>query len=130
MINIGVKTNSAKVSKDVRKISTSVQQWCKFAVGKEADIFRDYVKSNWLQGKALKYRTGITHDHVKVWSKGYTVYVRPGIGIQGTQNYLAKWIGTKHEFMRPAFKEFSSSGRIEKAVKENLDKMMEIVCEE
>lgn len=126
---IGIKTNSAKVSKDIKKISTSVQQWCRFAVGKEADSFRDYVKSNWLKGKALQYRTGQTHDHVKVWAKGSSVYVRPGIGIPGTQNYLGRWIGSSHEFMRPAFREFSASGRIEKAVKENLDKMMEIVCE-
>lgn len=126
---IKVTSNADQVSRQVKTISKSVELWVRFALGQEADKFRDYIRRVWLHGRALNYRTGRTHDHVDVWIRGNGVYVRPGVGILGWQNYLARWVGTELEFMKPGFREFSASGRIEKAVKENVDKMMEKVCE-
>lgn len=127
---IKVTSNAEKVSKDVKTVSKSLELWVRFALGKEADSFRDYIRREWLNGRALNKRTGRTQDHVDVWTSKKGVFVRPGVGVQGWQNYLAKWVGTDREFMRPGFREFSAFGRIEKAVQENVDKMMERVCEE
>lgn len=126
---IEVSTNAKAVSQKVKTVSRSVELWCRYALGKEADDFRSYVRNFWLRGRALKYVTGETYSHVDSWIKGSAVYVRPGVGVSGWQNYLCRWIDTDKEFMRPAFKEFSAFGRVEKAVKNNIDKMMERVCE-
>lgn len=113
--------------------------WIRFALSNEADAFADYVAKNWLSGSPVKVVTGETRHSVRAWaqknSKGShknSIAVRPGVRgldgrvpIPGTLNYLSKWTGTKLEFMRPAFKQFTASGRVKRAVEENVNRMLD-----
>lgn len=101
--------------------------WVRWAVGAEADSFVDFVKANYLSGQKLNVVSGETRSHVGAWmqrkfrGKRMSVHViRPGKGIPGLQNYLERWTGTKHEFMRPAFAAFGSEVRIANAIDRNI----------
>lgn len=107
--------------------------WVRWAIGAESDEFVEFVKDRYLSGATavLKPITGETRGHVAAWmqkkvkGKKQTVFViRPGVGIEGMQNYLEKWVGTKLEFMKPAFAAFGDRDRIARAVDENIGKMI------
>ncbi len=111
--------------------------WIRWSLGEESDTFADFVRKNYLSGQRLDVITGETRDHVGAWmqkklrGKRQSVFViRPGKGINGLQNYLERWTGTRHEFMRPAFAAFGSEAKITKAVAENIDKMVRKVNDE
>lgn len=111
--------------------------WVRWSLGEESDTFVDFVKENYLSGQRLDVITGETRDHVGAWmqkklrGKRQSVFViRPGKGINGLQNYLERWTGTRHEFMRPAFAAFGSEAKITEAVAENIDKMVRKVNDE
>lgn len=107
--------------------------WVRWSLGEESDEFVEFVKDNYLSGGSavLKPITGETRGHVAAWmqkklkGKRKSVFViRPGVGIDGMQNYLEKWVGTKYEFMRPAFEAFGAETRIADAVDKNISKMI------
>lgn len=111
--------------------------WVRWAIGEQSDEFVDFVKSNYLSGQSLKIITGETRDHVGAWlqrktkgKKSNTFLIRPGVRIHGLQNYIEKWTGTKHEFMKPAFMQFGSDARITRYVDMNLTKMFDKVQKE
>ena len=105
--------------------------WVRWSLGEESDTFVDFVQSNYLSGQSLNVITGETRSHVGAWmqrklkGKKQSVFViRPGKGIPGLQNYLERWTGTRHEFMRPAFTAFGAENRIARAVESNIEKMI------
>ena len=65
----------------------------------------------------------IGENRLDAWVR-WAIVIRPGKGIPGLQNYLERWTGTKHEFMRPAFSAFGSEARIARAVEENLGRQL------
>lgn len=112
--------------------------WVQYALRSEADDFTEYVKNSWLSGQAMNRRTGELYNSVKPWTpkgrpkKGLFsnvqgVYIRPGVGIPGTLNYLGRYIGTEKEFMIPAFEQFTALGRVQRAVEDNVAKMLDKV---
>lgn len=105
--------------------------WVRWSIGVESDEFVSFVKASYLSGQKLNVVTGETRDHVGAWmqrklrGRRQSVHViRPGKGIPGLQNYLERWTGTKHEFMRPAFAAFGSEARIARAVEENIGRQL------
>jgi hypothetical protein len=110
----------------VRRASKHLSAWVQTATGDLAHEGADYIRMNYLRGQALNMRTGLTYrslgqfwvDSEKSW------YIRPGIGVPKSQNYLARWIGTPREFMKPGFARFLESRdpavRIAKAIEEKL----------
>ena len=111
--------------------------WVKWALGAESDEFVDFVRKNYLSGQRLDVITGETRSHVGAWmqkklmGKRQTAFViRPGKGIDGLQNYLERWTGTRHEFMRPAFAAFGSEAKIARAIEENIGRMIRKVDDE
>ena len=105
--------------------------WIKWALGAESDEFVDFVKKNYLSGQSLGVISGETRSHVGAWmqkkvmGKHQTTFViRPGKGIDGRQNYLERWTGTKHEFMRPAFAAFGAENQIARAVEANISSQL------
>lgn len=105
--------------------------WVKWALGAESDEFVDFVRKNYLSGQRLDVITGETRSHVGAWmqkklmgKRQTTFVIRPGKGIDGLQNYLERWTGTKHEFMRPAFAAFGAENQIAQAVEENISKQL------
>ena len=108
--------------------------WVRWSLGEQSDEFVDYVRKTRLSGQSMKVLTGETRDHIGAWmqrklrGKKESVFViRPGKGIDGLQNYLERWTGTKHEFMRPAFAAFGAENRIARAVESNIEKMIRTV---
>lgn len=114
--------------------------WIRFSLGEEADQFADYVKGSWLSGSPVPVITGETRHSVAPWLQrkkdgkriNPTLFVRPGIigldgtkPIPGTLNYLGKWTGTNHEFMRPAFRIFATGDRITHSIERNVSKQMD-----
>lgn len=78
--------------------------WVTMALGDEAHNLERVIKGNYLSGQALNKITGKTYDSVQAFFFRNTIWrVRPGVGVRGNLNYLARWTGTEHEFMRPAF---------------------------
>ena len=111
--------------------------WVRWSLGEESDTFVDFVRKNYLSGQRLDVITGETRDHVGAWmqkklkGKRQSVFViRPGKGINGLQNYLERWTGTRHEFMRPAFAAFGSEAKIARAIEENIGRMIRKVDDE
>lgn len=105
--------------------------WVRWALGAESDEFVDFVRKNYLSGQSLDVVTGETRSHVGAWMQKKlmgklqtTFVIRPGKGINGLQNYLERWTGTKHEFMRPAFAAFGAENQIARAVEENISNQL------
>ena len=105
--------------------------WIRWALGVESDEFVDFVRKNYLSGQSLDVVTGETRDHVGAWmqkkfrgTRQSVFVIRPGKGIKGLQNYLERWTGTRHEFMRPAFAAFGAESRMAQAVEENIGKQL------
>lgn len=107
-----------------------LKSWVSFALSEEANEYAEYVKLSYLSENPVKRRTGELYYSVRAWTSKKArngirgLYVRPGVGIQGSLNYLAKWVGTPLEFMRPALAEFNAGDRIARAVKTNVDKQL------
>lgn len=112
--------------------------WIRWSLGDESDTFVEFVRKGYLSGQRLNVLTGETREHVGAWmqkrlkGKKQTVFlIRPGKGIlPGLQNYLERWTGTRHEFMRPAFDAFGGEYKITQAVEANLDRMIRKVNDE
>ena len=105
--------------------------WIRWSLGAQSDEFVDYVRNYFLSGQRLNAITGTTRDHVDAWlqkktkgKKNQVFLIRPGVGIDGMQNYLERWTGTRHEFMRPAFRMFSAGNRISRRVEENIARQL------
>lgn len=105
--------------------------WVKWALGSESDDFVDFIRKNYLSGQSLDVVTGETRSHVGAWmqkklrGKHQTTFViRPGKDIDGLQNYLERWTGTRHEFMRPAFAAFGAEAQITRAVEANISNQL------
>ncbi len=135
-----IDTNSDVVAAAFREVgSKRLMAWVAFSLREEAHDFIPFVQQNYLSGQKLKRRTGQTSDSVKTWMPGskklkvysdITARVRPGVGITGSLNYLGRWTGTEREFMRPAFAAFAAGNRVERAIDDNIDKMLRKVFNE
>lgn len=126
--------------------SVRLAAWTRYALTEEANEYAEYVKETKLSGNAatkgkakipIRKITGELYNSTRAWTsrakgknKTRTIYVRPGVNVRGSLNYLVKWCGTPLEFMRPAFREFSRGDRIKKAVGENINKMLDKTAKE
>ena len=107
-----------------------LQAWVRYAVGADSDKLVQFIRVNYLTCQKLNIVTGETRDHIGTWTMGKfkgkkfnRQVIRPGKGIDGVQNYIAKWTGTEHEFMMPAFRAFGAEARFSRDIKENILKM-------
>lgn len=115
--------------------SDRLNAWVQFGESRSADEFAEYVKSTKLTGNPMHIRTRELHDSVGATRLTRGKYrgkliIRPGVGINGCLNYLNKWVGTSLEFMAPAAREFSQSGRIKRNVNDNISRMLDKVAKE
>lgn len=126
--------------------SARLDAWVRYALSEDANEFAEYVKDTRLSGSSslekgsfkqpIRRITGELYGSVKAWTskatgkRARTLYVRPGVGIQGSLNYLARWCGTPLEFMKPSFREFSRGQRILKDVEKNVSMMLDKASKE
>lgn len=115
--------------------SDRLKAWVQYGESKSADEFADYVKSTKLTGNPMHRITGELYGSIGAARQKQGKYrgmliIRPGVGINGCLNYLNKWVGTRLEFMAPAAREFSQSGRIRRNVNDNISRMLDKVAKE
>lgn len=108
MLHIEITGDAPKRAKSAEKY---IKTWIRSAIGDLAHDAIQFIKDNYLVGQALNRRSGLTCNSVKqFWVKNEQAwYLRPGVGVPGSQNYLARWIGTPREFMRPGFERYLAS---------------------
>lgn len=136
-----------KLSKLISGASEYMPRWTRYAFLTESTDFAEFVKANWLYGKTINRKTGLTEStlHPFVPSryrrlyKSGTIYfnVHPGVGIMGSLNYhgaLAqrevmvygkrrqKRNFVNKEFMRPAALSYMGSHDVAKTMADNFDK--------
>ncbi len=108
---------SGNAARTMEYASKHISGWVFSALGDKTAEFIPFVQDGYLHGQAMRWVTGKTAGSVKMWSgrkrkKEDAWYVRPGVGIRGSLNYLYRWIGTPHEFMAPGFERFVAMARI------------------
>ncbi len=109
------RTVSGDAQDRIDRSRVYLESWVRSAVGDVAHEAGDYIKRYYLSGQALDVRSGLTRRSIKQFydKREKAWYLRPGVGVRGSLNYLAKWIGTDKEFMVPGFKSFMAVRDIE-----------------
>jgi hypothetical protein len=111
----GIKISLGGKAPDViQKLNAKYPAYVTMAIGDLSHSLADNIRSSFLHGKALEMITGQTEESVKAFyeKRSQSWFVRVGVGVSGSLNYLAKWTGTEHEFMSPGFDEFKRNTNI------------------
>lgn len=95
----------------IKKLNEKYPAYVTMAIGDLSHSLADSIRSKFLHGKALDLITGQTEESVKAFyeKRSKSWFVRVGVGIPGSLNYLARWTGTEHEFMAPGFTDFQNN---------------------
>ena len=105
-----------------------LQAWVNYAINDEAHSYIEYVRRSWLSGQALNATPeSDVWKSLAVWTRkrDQRTFIRPGVGINGMLNYLARWDKKSgHEFMDPSWMAYGGNEKINKAVMDNIEKMM------
>lgn len=113
---------SGSAEKATLGVRASLHTLAPSLIGDVAHEAVDFIKERYLRGQALNYITGETYGHVKAYYVKGEWWIRPGVGVAGCHNYLAKWVGTEREFMKPGFERFlNQRKKVEDAVKERVE---------
>jgi hypothetical protein len=122
-----VRIDKASYDEWQQYVSSHLQYRVNGALGKEGDAAAKWIAATYLHGKAMNRITGTTIAHFGVrWSRRYKAYLlAPGYKIRGNQNYLARYVGTKHEFVRPGFEAYFGSHNITETLEQVIRKTME-----
>lgn len=124
---ISIKVDKSAYDEWERRVRKNIQYNVNGVLGEEGDAAARWIAMTYLHGKAMKKITGQTIGHFGVrWVKKYKGYfLRPGYGVPGSQNYLERYVGTSHEFVKPGFDAYMSrsgiKGKVEKAVRDTLE---------
>lgn len=112
----------------LRKLRGGLRHAVNGALGDVSSEAIKFIKKNYLLGQSLRKITGETYEHVGQYyvAKTGSWFIRPGIGIRGSQNYLARWLGTDKDFMHRGFTAYAAtlniSERVDQAVQKFIDK--------
>ena len=103
--------------------------WVRSAVGDKSHDFKDFARQHF--NNYMRTITGQTVNSINTWTpktrrRGSELdttqwYVRPGVGIRGRLNYLAKWIGTEKEFMRPMYNSWVNMAQVPEYVAQAIE---------
>lgn len=111
----------------IRKVGNQLSRTVIRAEGDIAKKGATYIKRNYLRGQAMRKRTGETYNHLKLFysKKEKAWYIRPGVGVKGSQNYLARYIGTKREFMKPGWASYLAQTDAQGYIARKLQKLID-----
>ena len=127
-VNIDVRGDEELRAKLNDIADARLQAWVNYAISDEAHLYVDYVRRSWLSGQALNANpSSDVWKSLATWTRkrDQRTFIRPGVGITGLLNYLARWDRKSgHEFMNPSWEAYGGAARIKKAVLDNVDKMM------
>ena len=107
----------------LEKLIEKYPNYVTMALGDLSQLLAYSVRNNFLHGQALDVITGRTEKSVKAFydKKQKAWFVRVGVGVSGSLNYLARWTGTEREFMAPAFHDFANYVNIESFLAKNVE---------
>ena len=114
--------------KRLRKIRGGLRHAVNGALGDVSHGAVKYIRQNYLRGQALRKITGETYKHLGQYYLKQTGqwFIRPGIGVKGQMNYLARWLGTDKDFMHRGFAAYAATidinGKVDSAVQKFIDK--------
>jgi hypothetical protein len=107
-------------------VADDVPEVMNWVVAEVSLTFAEYIRKTYLRGRAMNYLSGQTYESVKFFKKkDNQMGVRPGVGVRGSLNYLHRFIGTEHEFMQPAYKDWASTNQAGKEAHRLFDKWLE-----
>lgn len=112
--------------KRVEDSTKYLNTWIKVAIGDASHEIVPYIKDRYLSGQALNKITGTTYGSVQTWysQKKKAWFIRPGVRVAGSLNYLGKWAGTEHEFMQPAFDSWMATHDLADKIAKKVDKKL------
>lgn len=142
MIPMFAITDNRRISEVMEKLKdvsdNRLIAWVNWALGNQADKLAEHIKDNYVSGQKINVITGETRNSIAAWAQKRSkrkndnapvFFVRPGvIGLNGQKpipgmlNYIGRWTGTSHEFMRPAYKTFGGEAYIARMVEGNIIK--------
>ncbi len=125
--NLKLEFNAEKELARLKKLRGGMKHAVNGALGDVSHEAVKFIKQNFLQGQALKKITGETYEHVGQYYAKETGewFIRPGIGVDGCQNYLARWLGTDKDFMHRGFEAYVSGVNVVERVDNALEKFID-----
>lgn len=111
---------------DYKELEEDFDKIFNYGLYKSAEDYATYVKNNYLTGQAMKNRTGELYKSVKYLKDNKmtnSYIVMAGVGVTGHLNYLNRYVGTKKEFIKPAFKDWESQKRAFNIIEANFNKV-------
>lgn len=125
-MNLISMTIVGTASQDLYKRARRLKGLVRSAIGDIAHEGEEFIKKNYLEGQALHKITGELHGSVQAFYAGDkgSWFIKKGVRVRGNLNYVAKWIGTSKEFMRPGFDRFLASKDIAAQVAAKVDKSL------
>jgi hypothetical protein len=108
-----------RLHKDALRISGIVRS----AIGDIAHEGEDFIRRNFMQGQAIRKLSGETADSVRAYfaREDHSWYIRYGVRVKGHLNYIARWAGTKHEFLKPGFDAFIATKNLENEISRKVE---------
>lgn len=104
-----------KLSVDVKRTGHALKRMAKalpnvsnFIAAEVSEEYAEFVRTGYLSGQRLAVRTGETRSSLKFFKtyKAGVFGVRPGVGIRGRLNYLARFERGGRAFMGPSYRAF------------------------
>jgi hypothetical protein len=121
-------SDSIVISPRIENMSAHADWIVKNTIIKYMDTRSQFIRDKYLNGQALQKVTGDTYQHFgSVYSKKTKTYIiRPGLGIPGNQNYLARWAKAEnlkfgHNFIGPG-RNYVRSQEISDAIEKRIEK--------
>ena len=126
-----------RLAKSMGVSAEYLPKWISWTLNHSANEFAEYVRTFWISGNAINKVTGETFNSLMPFvpsrkrrkrSTDEIYYsVRPGVGISGNLNFHGRWAKPAyrqfgHEFMRPAFRAFTTGNKVENEVRANIDR--------
>lgn len=118
---------SGNAQKNVDYAREHMSNWVNMAIGDKAHDLADRMRGE-VYPFYLTQRTGRTRDSIgafmrKRGRKAYisTWYVRAGIGVPGSLNYLGRWVNTEHDFWHGTFNGWRKMTDIERYIGEKVE---------
>ncbi len=95
-----------------------IGSYVRTAIGDTAHEGSSFIKKNFMTGRAIRKLTGETYDSVQAYfaREDHSWYIRYGVRVKGHLNYIARWAGTKHEFLKPGFDAFVATKDLESEI--------------
>jgi hypothetical protein len=117
---------SGTAFEDYKKLNEDFDKIFDYGLGEASLDYAEYIKKKYLSGQKMNIQSGELYKSVKFLKdkeQTHSYVVMAGVGVNGHLNYLNRYIGTKHEFMKPSFTSWKNQKRAFKIIEANFNKV-------